>query len=81
MEAIKNLFKLKNVAISKPQTEKNENTEEAREQIRITYYQTGYGAAIKPSEIALFKALGANIAAVRLLDSKSLKKAEYDADT
>jgi hypothetical protein len=58
MEAIKNLFKLKNVAISKPQTEKNENTEEAREQIRITYYQTGYGAAIKASGGAITFGVG-----------------------
>jgi predicted nucleic acid-binding Zn-ribbon protein len=46
MEAIKNLFKLKNNTVSKP---KIEDTEEAREQIRITYYQTGYGASIKAS--------------------------------
>lgn len=44
MEGIKNLFKLKNNTVSKPQVE---DTEEAREQVRITYYQTGYGASKK----------------------------------
>ncbi|PQJ77996.1 ABC transporter permease [Polaribacter porphyrae] len=49
MEAIKNLFKLKNNPDINPQKEIVEDTEEAREQIRITYYQTGYGASIKAS--------------------------------
>jgi len=44
MAAINNLFKLK-----KPEIKNNiqEQTEEAREQIRVTYYQSGYGASIK----------------------------------
>ena len=55
MEAIKNLFKLKSNPLSKPQTEE---TEDAREQIRITYYQTGYGASKKAEGNALTFATG-----------------------
>ena len=47
MEAIKNIFKLKKNTVSEQSNEKTDQTEEAREQIRITYYQTGYGASIK----------------------------------
>lgn len=46
MGALKNLFKLKNNSTNIPQTE---NILEASEQIRITYYQSGYGASIKAS--------------------------------
>ncbi|QYJ68261.1 ABC transporter permease [Flavobacterium litorale] len=46
MDSIKNLFKLKHS--SEPITE-GDNTENAREQARITYYQSGYGASIKAS--------------------------------
>ncbi|WP_242156374.1 ABC transporter permease [Aestuariivivens sediminis] len=48
MGAIKNLFKLKNNVDNKSINDHN-NTEEAREQIRITYYQSGYGASTKAS--------------------------------
>lgn len=44
MEAIKNLFTLKEYKES--ETSKEEN-EEAREQIRVTYYQSGYGDSKK----------------------------------
>ncbi|WP_245910905.1 hypothetical protein [Nonlabens arenilitoris] len=45
MSAIKNLFKVKN-EIKTP--EENEvDTKEAREQVRMTYYQSGYGASKK----------------------------------
>ncbi|TVZ46923.1 ABC transporter permease [Olleya sp. Hel_I_94] len=44
MEVIKNIFKLKN---SEPVNSVAESTEEAREQVRITYYQSGYGASKK----------------------------------
>ncbi len=46
MGAIKNLFKLKS---SPTKTPEMENIHEASEQIRITYYQSGYGASIKAS--------------------------------
>ncbi|WP_420571932.1 ABC transporter permease [Kordia sp.] len=46
MKSIKNLFKLKN---SSSTVLESENTEEAREQLRITYYQSGYGASKKAS--------------------------------
>ncbi|MBN4085040.1 ABC transporter permease [Flavobacteriaceae bacterium AH-315-B10] len=46
MEAIKNLFKLKSNSVQKLTID---DTEQASEQIRITYYQTGYGASIKAS--------------------------------
>lgn len=46
MTAIKNLFKLKTKEVIKPN---EDDTQEAREQIRITYYQSGYGASIKAS--------------------------------
>ncbi|GAA4237545.1 hypothetical protein GCM10022291_24570 [Postechiella marina] len=46
MGAIKKLFKLKDKANSQ---EAYSSTEEAREQIRITYYQSGYGASTKAS--------------------------------
>ncbi len=46
MESIKKLFKLKNNEVTKP---KIEETEDAREQMRITYYQSGYGASTKAS--------------------------------
>ena len=44
MEVIKNLFKLKENSIAKSQID---DTEDAREQVRITYYQSGYGASTK----------------------------------
>jgi hypothetical protein len=44
MEAIKNLFKLKNNPVSEVKPTDNEVS---LEQIRITYYQSGYGASIK----------------------------------
>ncbi|WP_191861052.1 ABC transporter permease [Hanstruepera ponticola] len=44
MGAIKNIFKLKN---SNNTEAVSEDTSEAREQIRITYYQSGYGASTK----------------------------------
>ena len=44
MGAIKKLFKLKD---SEPNWFETENTDEAREQVRITYYQSGYGASKK----------------------------------
>jgi predicted nucleic acid-binding Zn-ribbon protein len=43
MSALNNLFKLKNKTVQ-PEV-KNEDTKEAREQLRITYYQNGYGAS------------------------------------
>ncbi|WP_452223498.1 ABC transporter permease [Lacinutrix chionoecetis] len=46
MGAIKKLFKLKSNEATKPLFD---NTEEAREQVRITYYQSGYGASTKAS--------------------------------
>ncbi len=46
MEGIKKLFELKKAVVSKPASE---NTEDAREQFRITYYQSGYGASTKAS--------------------------------
>ena len=46
MGAIKKLFKLKNHEVSIPE---NTNTEDAREQVRVTYYQSGYGASVKAS--------------------------------
>ena len=46
MGAIKKIFKLKNNEISEPESQK---TKEAIEQVRITYYQSGYGASIKAS--------------------------------
>lgn len=46
MAAINNIFKLKTKESTKPN---DEETHEAREQIRITYYQSGYGASIKAS--------------------------------
>ncbi|NRR92791.1 ABC transporter permease [Winogradskyella undariae] len=55
MGAIKKLFKLKSNDISKPLTE---NTEQAREQIRITYYQSGYGASTKASGNAVTFGVG-----------------------
>lgn len=54
MGAIKKLFKLKNRSTAAS----NENTEEAREQIRITYYQSGYAAATKASGNALTFGVG-----------------------
>lgn len=45
MSSIKNLFKLKNEP-ERPILE-NVDTKEAREQIRITYYQSGYGDSTK----------------------------------
>ncbi|WP_323787907.1 ABC transporter permease [Psychroserpens sp.] len=48
MGAIKNLFKLKSKSESKPSVEVID-TEDAREQLRITYYQSGYGASTKAS--------------------------------
>jgi len=45
MSALNNLFKLKNESVQ-PEV-KNEDTQEAREQLRMTYYQTGYGASKK----------------------------------
>ena len=44
MGSLKNLFQL-----NKPEVEENkpENIEEHREQIRITYYQSGWGASVK----------------------------------
>tara|TARA_R110002012_G_scaffold264412_1_gene447755 strand:- start:959 stop:2218 length:1260 start_codon:yes stop_codon:yes gene_type:complete len=45
MSAIKNLFKIKN-EIKLP-AEIEVDTKEAREQVRITYYQSGYGASKK----------------------------------
>lgn len=44
MTAIKNLFKLKEKTISKSY---DEETDDAREQIRVTYYQSGYGDSKK----------------------------------
>ncbi|NDI98167.1 ABC transporter permease [Flavobacterium sp. LaA7.5] len=46
MDSIKNLFKLKDNSNSIPE---EDSTESAREQERITYYQSGYGASIKAS--------------------------------
>lgn len=46
MAAINNLFKLKTKEVPKPS---EDETHEAREQIRITYYQSGYGASSKAS--------------------------------
>lgn len=46
MTSIKNIFKLKNIALS--QSDEG-TTEDAREQIRVTYYQSGYGASKKAS--------------------------------
>ncbi|WP_026452394.1 hypothetical protein [Aequorivita capsosiphonis] len=46
MAAINNLFKLKTKEATKLI---EDETQEAREQIRITYYQSGYGASIKAS--------------------------------
>lgn len=46
MAAINNLFKLKTKVETKPI---EDETQEAREQVRITYYQSGYGASIKAS--------------------------------
>ncbi len=46
MAAINNLFKLKTKVAPKPI---EDETQEAREQVRITYYQSGYGASIKAS--------------------------------
>lgn len=46
MGSVKNLFKLKETIIPKSESE---DTEDAREQIRVTYYQSGYGASIKAS--------------------------------
>lgn len=55
MGAIKNLFKLKNSI----NTQTNEDiTEDAREQIRITYYQSGYGASTKASGEAVTFGVG-----------------------
>lgn len=45
METIKNLFKLKKTVA--PKLQEDETTEEAKEQIRITYYQSGYGDSKK----------------------------------
>lgn len=45
MSAIKNLFKIKN-EIKLP-VENEVDTKEAREQVRITYYQSGYGDSAK----------------------------------
>jgi len=44
MGSVKNLFKLKDTAISKPIPE---DTEDAREQIRVTFYQSGYGESVE----------------------------------
>lgn len=49
MTSIKNLFKLKEPLPSKIVMEVTDDTDDAREQIRITYYQTGYGASKKAS--------------------------------
>jgi len=46
MGAIKNLFRLKNNTVSNSEIK---DTEDAREQMRITYYQSGYGASKKAS--------------------------------
>lgn len=46
MENIKKLFTLKK---SIPKDDIKENPEESKEQIRITYYQSGYGASTKAS--------------------------------
>ena len=46
MAAINNLFKLKTKVSPKPI---EDETQEAREQVRITYYQSGYGASTKAS--------------------------------
>lgn len=54
MGAIKKLFKLKSRATESTYN----NTEEAREQIRITYYQSGYSAATKASGNALTFGVG-----------------------
>ena len=48
MAAINKLFKLKKTSVS-DMNPKDEDTEDAREQIRVTYYQSGYGASIKAS--------------------------------
>ena len=55
MGAIKKLFKLKNSEPSKPSFD---DTEEAREQVRITYYQSGYGASTKASGDAVTFGVG-----------------------
>ena len=44
MAVIKNLFKLKETPVK---ATLEEETEEAREQVRVTYYQSGYGASKK----------------------------------
>lgn len=58
MGDIKNLFKLKNNFLDKNSLEPQEDVEEKLEQIRITYYQTGYGAAIKASGEAITFGVG-----------------------
>lgn len=55
MGAIKNLFKLKNNINTQPS---EDITEDAREQIRITYYQSGYGASTKASGEAVTFGVG-----------------------
>ena len=55
MGAIKKLFKLKS---TEPSQTMFDNTEEAREQARITYYQSGYGAATKASGNAVTFGVG-----------------------
>lgn len=61
MKSIKQLFSLKKVE-DKPQINPLQENEEDREQIRITYYQSGYGASIKSSgEPIVLRACYANL--------------------
>ncbi|QHI37080.1 hypothetical protein IMCC3317_24580 [Kordia antarctica] len=84
MNSIKNLFKLKNKTASKLD---EENTEEAREQIRITYYQSGYGSSIKASGGAITFGVGLknlynsfeNLCRKQLNEQKILKQPYIEA--
>lgn len=49
MSAIKKLFQTKSKPAPVKSNPTSEDTEQAREQIRITYYQSGYGASTKAS--------------------------------
>lgn len=60
MKSLQQLFSLKKV--EKPQDNTFEDNEEDREQIRITYYQSGYGASIKSTgEPIVLRACYANL--------------------
>ena len=57
MESIKKLFTIKNKT---PRIDFSEDKEEDREQIRITYYQTGFGASKKASGRPITFGVGLN---------------------